>query len=107
MSKPALGALQLEVLRFLSERGPLSVGDAAAQFGEPRGLARTTVLTMMERLRKKGYLGRAKAAGIFRYSPQSPQEDVMRSLVRDFVERRLAGSLTPFVAYLAEEHDLS
>ena len=44
MQKPPLGELQLEILRFISDRGPLSVGEVAALFGEPRGLARTTIL---------------------------------------------------------------
>ena len=107
MSKPALGALQLEVLRFLSERGPLSVGEAAAQFGEPRGLARTTVLTVMERLRDKGYVTRAKEAGVFRYAPCSGKAELLRGLVGAFVEKALEGSISPFFAYLAREKELS
>src|SRR5260370_8926596 len=103
MSKPALGALQLEVLRFLSERGPLTVGEAAARFGEPRGLARTTVLTVMERLREKGYLSRRKEDGVFRYTACAAKAELLRGLVRDFVETALAGSVSPFFAYLAHQ----
>src|SRR5437763_10767081 len=100
MERSPLGAQELEVLRFVAEHGPASVGEVAEQFGAPRGLARTTVLTMMERLRKKGYLVRKKEARAFRYAPRQAQADVLRGLVRDFVEKTLAGSLTPFVAYL-------
>src|SRR5579883_1174964 len=107
MPKPSLGELELEALRFLSERGPLSVGEVAAQFGEPRGLARTTILTVMERLRHKGYLARRQSKGVYRYAPQTGQAELMRDLVRDFVEKTLAGSLTPLVAYLAEKETLS
>ena len=107
MQKPTLGDLELETLRFLADHGPLSVGEVAAQFGEPRGLARTTILTIMERLRHKGYLGRKKDGSVFRYAPQNAQEDVLKDLVRTFVEKTLAGSLTPFVAYLAEAENLS
>ena len=107
MQKPTLGELELETLRFLADHAPLSVGEVSAQFGEPRGLARTTILTIMERLRHKGYLHRRKDGSVFRYAPQTPQEDVLKDLVRTFVEKTLAGSLTPFVAYLAEADDLS
>ena len=34
MQKAPLGELQLEILRFLSVHGPLSVGEVTARFGE-------------------------------------------------------------------------
>jgi predicted transcriptional regulator len=61
---------------------------------------------MMERLRKKGYLARSKERPA-RYSPRLPQSEVMRGIVRQFVEKTLRGSLSPFVAYLAEAKDVS
>jgi BlaI family transcriptional regulator, penicillinase repressor len=44
---------------------------------------------------------------VYRYSPCVSPSDVMRGLVRDFVERTLAGSVSPFVAYLAEAKELT
>src|SRR5262249_3015071 len=107
MDKAPLGELQLEVLRFVSDHGPLSVGEVVAQFGEPRGLARTTILTVMERLREKTYLTRTKRGGIFRYAARVETAEMLRGLVREFVEKALAGSVSPFFAYLAQEKDLS
>src|SRR5688500_589780 len=98
MEKPPLGDQQLEVLRFVADHAPISVGEVAQQFGAPRGLARTTILTVMERLRRKGYLARSKERPA-RYAPRVPQAEVMQGLVREFVEKTLAGSLSPFVAY--------
>lgn len=103
MAKPlALGEQELEVLRFAADRAPISVGEVAREFGARRGLARTTVLTVMERLRAKGYLTRRRANGVYRYSPRLNQSDVMSGVIADFVERSLGGSLSPFVAYLAD-----
>ena len=107
MEKPGLGDQELEVLRFVAAHAPISVGEVAQQFGEPRGLARTTILTVMERLRKKGYLARSKQERPARYSPGVPMGEVMRGLVQEFVEKTLAGSLSPFVAYLAEAKGFS
>ena len=107
MEQPPLGDLELEVLRFVADHAPVSVGAAARQFGAPRGLARTTILTIMERLRKKGYLARSKHERPARYSPCVPQNEVERGLVREFVEKTLAGSLSPFVAYLADAQDVT
>ena len=49
-----VGDQELALLRYVSEHNDATVGEAAAGFGQPRQLARSTVLTMMERLRKKG-----------------------------------------------------
>jgi len=107
MKRPALGDQELSVFRHVADRAPVAVGEVARHFAGRRGLARTTILTVMERLRRKGYLKRRKVDGIYRYSPTVPKRDVVRSLVRDFAERVLAGSPQPFVAYLAEDADLS
>jgi predicted transcriptional regulator len=107
MDRPPLGDLELAVLRHISDHGPLTVGAVASGFGAPRGLARTTVLTVMERLRGKGYIRRRKVGGVYEYSARLPKADVLKGLVRDFRERVLEGTLEPFVAYLAEERDLS
>ncbi|MDQ2730319.1 MAG: BlaI/MecI/CopY family transcriptional regulator [Armatimonadota bacterium] len=107
MNETSLGDLEVEVLGFIAENSPRSVGETAVQFGEPRGLARTTILTVMERLRKKGYLVRIKVNGVYRYSPHEPQSVVLHSLVKQFVRKTLGGSLSPFVAYLVETRDLS
>lgn len=108
--KPAsLGEQELEVLRFVSDRAPVTVGDVVREWGEPHGLARTTVLTMMERLRQKNYLTRARSETErgWVYRPAVAKSDLMRSLVADFVERTLGGSLSPFMAYLAGNGHLS
>jgi predicted transcriptional regulator len=99
---PSLGDQELALLQLLAESGPLSVGEAAERFGEPRGLARTTVLTMMERLRRKGRLRRRRVDGVYRYSSPVGAPALLAEVVGDFVRGPLAGSLQPFVAYLAE-----
>ena len=104
-----IGDQEADLLRYVSDRAPISVRDVANDWGTDHGLARTTVLTMMERLRKKGFLNREKgdAGGVLRYSPAQAKTDLLRSLIQDFVQNRLGGSVTPFVAYLAESSDLN
>lgn len=52
--KPSLGNQEIELLKYISDHSePIPVRDILEQFGEPRGLARTTVLTMLDRLLKK------------------------------------------------------
>jgi predicted transcriptional regulator len=100
MDHATLGAQETQILREIAENGPGSVGELQARFGEPRGLARSTVLTMMERLRAKGYLVRRRQDGVFRYATREGQ-DVLSGVVGRFVDNALGGSLSPFVAYLS------
>jgi predicted transcriptional regulator len=83
------------------------VGEVADGFGRTESLARSTILTMMERLRRKGHLTRRLSDGVYRYSPRAASGEVVRSAILTFVDRTLGGSLTPFVSYLAERTDVS
>ena len=107
MPRPTIGDQELALLHYLAEHEPASVGEVAAGFGEMRGLARSTVLTMMERLRAKGYLKRRQAQGIYRYSTATGPGEAMRSAVGQFVEKTLSGSVSPFVAWMAERGEVS
>jgi predicted transcriptional regulator len=98
-----IGQSELECLQFVTEEGPISVGDVVRGFGEPRGLARTTISTMMERLRKKGHLERKKKGSVYLYAATVTKGQLMRDLIRDFVDTTWGGELTPFFAYLSEE----
>ena len=107
MTEQSIGEQELALLRHLADEGAATVGEVAERFGAPRGLARSTVLTVMERLRRKGYLTRQSVDGVFRYAARRSSDDVMRGLVRRFVEKSLDGSVAPFVAYLSETPSLS
>lgn len=106
-AEPSIGEQELALLRHIADRAGATVGEAAEDFGAPRGLARSTVLTMMERLRKKGHLSRRMVEGLYRYSARSSSADLLKSAVSRFVERHLGGSVAPFVAYLSEAGALS
>lgn len=107
MRSAPLGDLELEVFRFVSKRGPSSVREVADEYGEGKGLARTTILTVMERLRTKGYLERSRGRAAHIYAAVQAQEDVMHGIVEEFVDKTLGGSLGPFVAYLAKSKGLT
>lgn len=107
MAKATIGDQELALLQYIAEHSNASVGEVATGFGEPRGLARSTVLTMMERLRGKSYLRRRQVAGVYRYSPATGPGEVMRSAVGQFVEKTLSGSVSPFVAWMSERGKVS
>jgi predicted transcriptional regulator len=108
MMKPkSIGDQELALLQYVAEEGGATVGQAAEGFGTPRGLARSTVLTMMERLRRKGHLARRMVDGLYRYRARTTSAELMKGAVQRFVERNLDGSVSPFLAYLSEAGHVS
>ena len=107
MSGKTIGDQELTLLKHLAETGPASVGQVSEGFGAPRGLARSTVLTMMERLRQKGHLEREQVDGVYRYRAASSPGELLRGAVQSFVEKTLSGSVSPFVSYLTEKSEVS
>jgi predicted transcriptional regulator len=105
-NRETIGREEMQVLRYVAEHHPVSVREVADHVAATSGKARTTVLTVMERLRQKGYLTRRRKGGVYLYSPKRSQAEVLRNLVADFVREALGGSVAPFVAYLAEEAEL-
>ena len=95
------------MLKCIWERQPCTVQEVAEVLGQRRGSARTTILTVMQRLHAKGFLKRRKREGLFRYSTTEPQGEVMSRLIGQFVNTVLDGSALPFVAYLAETKALT
>ncbi|MDR6096268.1 BlaI/MecI/CopY family transcriptional regulator [Stenotrophomonas sp. SORGH_AS_0321] len=107
MHRKTIGDQELALLQYIDEAGTPSVGEVAVGFGEPRGLARSTVLTMMERLRGKNYLCREQADGMYRYQSTAGQDSVVQGAIAQFVDRTLQGSVSPFVAYLSQRDTVS
>jgi predicted transcriptional regulator len=105
--KAPLGSTEIEILRYIGSRYPISVGEVAEHVAQTSGQARTTILTIMERLRRKGHLTRRRIGGVYRYSPKIPTYDLLRGLVRNFVDTTLGGSVSPFVAFLSESGPIS
>jgi len=87
MAETSIGEQELALLRHIADRGSASVAEAVEQFGAPRGLARSTVLTMMERLRGKGHLARRLADGVYRYRTRASSAELLKNAVERFIER--------------------
>ncbi len=97
-----VGRAEQELLDHIAAHGGATVRQAADHFGETKGYVRTTLLQMMERLRKKGFLTREVADGVYVYKTVISREALQRNLLDRFVDESLSGSLAPLVVYLAE-----
>jgi predicted transcriptional regulator len=103
----SIGELELEVWRYVADHPGITVADVALEFARRRNLARTTILTVMERLRSKRHLRRNRAGNANRYFASQSKARFLKSLVRQFLDRAMGGSLEPFVAYLMQDAKLT
>jgi predicted transcriptional regulator len=105
--RKSIGQAELEVLKYIAANGSVSVRQVADHFAATKGYVRPTVLKMMERLREKDYLERETIEGLFMYRSVVGQEELGQTLISDFVEGALNGSVTPMVAYLVNKGSMS
>lgn len=101
-----MATVEHELLRFFAEKGEATARDAIDAFGADRGITRGSVVKMIDRLIKKGLLQRRVVDHVFVYSPVGAIEEIEAGYVRDFVQSRLKGSLTPLLTFLSENATL-
>lgn len=104
---PSLGEQEMDILKYIDACSPISVRDVAQHFELEKKLARTTVLTVMERLRKKGFLARSQVDGVFKYSSKIETDTLLANKISDFVEKTLGGSVGPLFNYFLSSTKLS
>lgn len=94
-------------MKIVWERGAVTVRDVYESLLERRKIAYTTVMTMMGILEQKGHLKRKQQDRAYLYEPALPRQQVIRSMVREFVDRVFNGSAEPLILQLVEDERLS
>ena len=80
---PALGDLEAQVMRRIwARREPATVRDVLGDLQQERAIAYTTVMTVMDNLRKKGWLEREAEGRAYRYAPLVSAEEYSAGLMR-------------------------
>lgn len=105
-AKHRLGDLQLAIMRELWRRGEASVTDVHAALAEPRGLAPTTIATMLRKLEEKGAVTHRAEGRKFIYRPAVSEAAVRRTMVGELTERLFRGEVTTLVSHLLAEHEV-
>lgn len=94
---------ELEILKVIWQRGEATVREVYRDLAAQRKIAYTTVLTMMGILEQKGHLKKTAGERAYIYRPTKPQQQVVRSMVREFVHRVFNGSARPLLVHLLED----
>jgi predicted transcriptional regulator len=98
---------ELEILRVLWERGPLSLGDVCESLRRERDVATTTVATMLRVMLEKGLVRRKGASRGHQWSAAVTQSATARSMVGKLVDGVFDGSAGRLAAHLVEAGKLS
>ena len=106
-SSATLTPQELELMKIVWQKRRVTVRDVFETLLERRRIAYTTVMTTMRVLERKGYLKAARADRAYVYRPARPEQQVVRSMVREFVDRVFGGSAQPLLVHLIEDRKLS
>ena len=94
-------------MKVVWEHGPATVRDVYEALRARRRIAYTTVLTMMNVLERKGHLRKRAEGRSFRYQPARPRTQVVKAMVREFLDRVFGGAAEPLLVHLLEDRRLS
>ena len=100
---PGLSELQLDLMRVLWARGEASVGEVAEALAPARGLAHTTVATLLTRLAARGTVEARREGRQLVYRAVVSEPQVRRSMVSTLIQRLFSGDPNALLAHLVSE----
>ena len=99
---PPLELLCLKALWTLNEGNVKDVQQLVAQ---SRPLAYTTIMTVLDRLVRKGKLTRRKVGRAFVYKPQTSRDVMRRAAIRELLDGFFDGSEDQLMAFLRGQEE--
>src|SRR5437870_2605904 len=94
-------------MRVVWERGEASTADVADALAASRGLAHTTVATLLTRLEKRGAVASRRDGRQLVYTAKVTEETVRRSMVSGLVASIFGGDAKALVAHLVSEEEVA
>ncbi len=88
---------ELEILRVLWERGPVTVRQVHEALAGTRETGYTTTLKLMQIMADKGLVTRDESSRTHVYMARVPQEQTQRQLLNHLVDRAFGGSAAALV----------
>ncbi len=94
-------------MQVVWDRESATVRDVYETLLKKRRIAYTTVMTMLKVLEQKGHLKKSRSQKAHVYTPTKPRQQMIRTMVREFVDRVFNGSVEPLMVHLVEDERLS
>ena len=102
-----LTSLQLAIVRLLWERGEATIADLWEALHPERGLAQSTLATILTRLERRGVVSHRAEGRQFHYRALITEESARHSMVREFTSRLFEGDVPALVSTLLSAEDVS
>ena len=108
MSRPAVSDAELEVLKVLWDAGPSTVRDVAGTLRrQRRRLAYNTVLTLLSRLRDKGYVAADRRGTAHLFQAIVSRDDLVGFSLAALADRVCEGAASPLMLALVRGQKFS
>lgn len=101
-----LGDLQLAIMQVLWDLGEATVTEVHQALLADRGLAPTTIATMLKKMEDKGVVSHRAEGRRFIYQPTRTRDQVTRSMVAELTERLFGGDPMALVTHLISRHEI-
>src|SRR5262245_35677511 len=102
-----LGALQKAVMEILWELGEATVGQVRDRLQREPQPAYTTILSVMQKLEKAGWLSHRAEGRSYVYLPTRSRDEAGTSTLRTFIDRVFRGDPLLLFQHLLEDEELS
>ena len=99
--------LQIAIMRVLWSKGEATAVQIWDALRPERGLAQTTIATMLSRLEKRGVIQHRTQSRQFVYYPTVTEPEVRRSMVSELTERLFDGNVAELMAHLLSGREMS
>lgn len=106
MTQHTLGDLQHAIMKVLWERSEATTAEVHEALLAERGLAFTTIATMLRKMEDKGVVQHRADGRQFVYSATVSAAQVRRSMVTELIERLFEGDAKALVAHLVSEREI-
>jgi BlaI family transcriptional regulator, penicillinase repressor len=93
---------EFELMEILWPLGEASVKDVWLRVSPERHLAYTTVMTVLEKMHRKGYLGQRKKGKAFLYSAIINRKQVLKGIIDHIRSTYFAGSQEQLATFITQ-----
>jgi predicted transcriptional regulator len=94
---------ELEVLKYLWDRGPATVREVMEALNRRRRRAYTSVMSLLGVMTEKGLLKRRQQGRGYVYQPRLARDKTIGPMLHDLLDRAFEGSAASLVARLLDE----
>ena len=105
--KKRLGKLELEVMKLIWDKGQATVREVWEELYPEKGLAYTTVATVMKQLEGKKFLDHSEKERTYVYRPAIDQKSISQGLLKELIDGLFDGSAAKLITALVQGNQIT